>query len=225
MLTLHHLKSSQSFRIVWLFEELGMQYDLKIYKRVNLLAPEEYKRISPLGTSPTITDSDNGLALSESNAIIDYILDKAGPSTLNLRPAPGSPDRTRYLFWFHSMQGSLQPLLLIDALFLTIPKNAPWPVSSLLNVVGKKTRESFTKPRLTKLLDLAEENLTQDQFLAGPRFTAADITAIYPMDATFSLYPEYSTKYPMCKAWLDRMYARPHFQAALKKIGEEKVSL
>ncbi len=202
-----------------------MQYDLKIYKRVNLLAPEEYKRISPLGTSPTITDSDNGLALSESNAIIDYILDKAGPSTLNLRPAPGSPDRTRYLFWFHSMQGSLQPLLLIDALFLTIPKNAPWPVSSLLNVVGKKTRESFTKPRLTKLLDLAEENLTQDQFLAGPRFTAADITAIYPMDATFSLYPEYSTKYPMCKAWLDRMYARPHFQAALKKIGEEKVSL
>jgi glutathione S-transferase len=75
-ITLHHLEHSQSFRIVWLLEEIGMDYTLRIYPRTSdLKAPPEYKAISPLGVSPTITDGD--LALCESNAIIEYILDKA----------------------------------------------------------------------------------------------------------------------------------------------------
>ena len=89
MLTLHHLEYSQSFRILWLLEELGMEYTLKLYERdsKSSLAPADYKAISPLGTSPVITDGD--VVLAETNAIVDYILDKPGSD--RLRPAAGSP--------------------------------------------------------------------------------------------------------------------------------------
>ena len=60
MLTLHHLEYSQSFRILWLLEELGADYELKSYNRdpETNLAPDEYKALSPLGTAPVITDGD-----------------------------------------------------------------------------------------------------------------------------------------------------------------------
>ena len=100
MLTVHHLESSQSFRIIWLLEELEIPYKLELYKRdaSTNLAPPKYKDISPLGISPTITDDDNdNFTLSESNAIIDYILDRAetkkkqSEKMKNIRPNPSSP--------------------------------------------------------------------------------------------------------------------------------------
>src|SRR5829696_8372473 len=74
MLTVHHLGKSQSERIVWLCEELGIPYELKIYDRdpVTRLAPPEYKALHPLGAAPVITDGD--VVLAESGAIIEYIV-------------------------------------------------------------------------------------------------------------------------------------------------------
>ncbi|MEA2847549.1 MAG: glutathione S-transferase, partial [Rhodospirillaceae bacterium] len=56
MLTVHHLGKSQSERIVWLCEELGIPYELKRYERlpVTMLAPPEYKALHPLGAAPVI---------------------------------------------------------------------------------------------------------------------------------------------------------------------------
>ena len=70
MLTVHHLGKSQSERIVWLCEELGIPYELKCYARdsVTMLAPPEYKALHPLGSAPVITDGD--LVLAESGAIV-----------------------------------------------------------------------------------------------------------------------------------------------------------
>ena len=89
MITLHHLEKSQSIRILWLLEELGVPYEIKLYDRdpKTRLAPAEYKAISPLGTAPVITD--DGLTLAETNAIVDYICDKHDDG--RLRPAPGTP--------------------------------------------------------------------------------------------------------------------------------------
>jgi len=91
MLTLHHLENSQSIRILWLLEEVGLDYDFKMYDRdpKTMLAPDEYKALSPLGTAPVITDGS--ITLAESNAIIDYILDKADAKSW--RPASGSSAR------------------------------------------------------------------------------------------------------------------------------------
>ena len=70
MLTVHHLGISQSERIVWLCEELGLTYELKRYDRRadNRLAPDEYKKLHPMGIAPVITDGD--LVLGEGSTFV-----------------------------------------------------------------------------------------------------------------------------------------------------------
>ena len=86
MLTVHHLGISQSERIVWLCEELSIPYELKVYERdaVTRLAPPEYKALHPFGTAPVITDGK--VVLSESGAIIEYIVERYGKGRLAVRP-------------------------------------------------------------------------------------------------------------------------------------------
>src|SRR5258708_343255 len=109
MLTVHHLGRSQSERIVWLCEELGLDYELKRYERdpASRLAPPEYKALHPIGTAPVITDGD--LVLGESGAIIEYIIAKYGAGRL-ARQA-GHPEFVNYLYWFHYANASFQALL------------------------------------------------------------------------------------------------------------------
>ena len=113
MLTVHHLMVSQSDRIVWLCEELGLPYELKRYPRdpVTNMAPADYRALHPFGTAPVITDGD--LVLAESGAIIDYLCAKAGGK---LTVAPDAPNFADYLFWFHFANGSFMPALMIDML-------------------------------------------------------------------------------------------------------------
>ena len=60
MLTVHHLETSRSQRILWLLEELGQPYEVKRYERdpKTMLAPPELLAVHPLGKSPVITDGD-----------------------------------------------------------------------------------------------------------------------------------------------------------------------
>src|SRR3954467_7167626 len=103
MLTVHHLGRSQSERIVWLCEELGLRYELKRYERdpATRLAPPEYKALHPVGTAPVITDGD--LVLGESGAIIESLLASYGGARL-ARQA-GDPQFASYLYWFHFANG------------------------------------------------------------------------------------------------------------------------
>src|SRR6185437_15776810 len=98
MLTVHHLGVSQSDRIVWLCEELGIPYEMKKYDREpSGMAPPAYKALHPSGTAPIITDGD--LVLGESGAIIEYIIGRHGGGRL-----AGTADKANfadYLFWFH----------------------------------------------------------------------------------------------------------------------------
>ena len=95
MITVHHLNNSRSQRILWLLEELGLEYEIKPYQRdaKTMLAPPELRAVHPLGKSPVITDGD--LTLAESGAIIEYLADRYGAG--GSRPAFGSPERVRYL--------------------------------------------------------------------------------------------------------------------------------
>ena len=82
MLTVHHLATSQSDRIVWLCEELGIDYQLVRYDRdpVTRLAPAEYRALHAIGTAPVIEDGD--IVLGESGAIIEYIIQRYGNGRL-----------------------------------------------------------------------------------------------------------------------------------------------
>src|SRR5437868_13378123 len=111
MLTVHHLGISQSERIVWLCEELGLDYELKRYDRRadNPLAPDEYKALHPMGIAPVITDGE--LVLGESGAICDHISRKHGSGKLS--PGPADPEFADHRFWFHRSNRSFPAPLLM----------------------------------------------------------------------------------------------------------------
>lgn len=99
MIKLHHLNQSRSKRIIWLLEELGIDYDIVPYHRdsVTFLAPPELKSIHPLGKSPVI--EEDGRVITESGAITEYLIDKYASE--KLAPAKGSDDHLDYLQWLH----------------------------------------------------------------------------------------------------------------------------
>lgn len=214
MITLHHLEYSQSFRTLWLLEELGVDYELIRYNRdkKTKLAPPEYKAISPLGTAPVISDGD--LTLAESNAITDYILDQH-PNN-NLRPAHNHPDRAQYLFWFHASQGSMMPIVLMEAVMRIMHQRVPFFLKPIVSTLVEKMSNGFSKPRMTRLLEQAEKDLNNRDWLGGDTLSAADISMIYPMVAAQSR-GFLNEKYPQCLAWLARAQACESYKAAQKK--------
>ena len=82
MITLHHLNNSRSQRILWMLEELGVEYDIERYQRDSQtnLAPESLKKVHQLGKSPVITDGE--VTVAESGAIIDYLARKYSDKAL-----------------------------------------------------------------------------------------------------------------------------------------------
>lgn len=88
MITVHHLGISQSERILWLLEELGLEYKLVKYERDPVLSPESLKSLpgNETGTSPFIEDDAADVKLSESAAICEYIIHKYGGGRLALKP-------------------------------------------------------------------------------------------------------------------------------------------
>lgn len=212
-LTLHHLEFSQSFRILWLLEELGADYELKLYNRdpETSLAPADYKALSPLGTAPVITDGD--VVLAESNAIVDYILDKHPGSPL--RPKLEDPFRARYLFWFHASQGSLMSAAGIEMILRVLEERSPFPINKLLGAIFNKARNSFTGPRLKAIWDLAESDLGEAPWFGGNQITAADLVMSYPMEASRDR-GIFGSDHPNIMAWFERVEASPSYKAARK---------
>ncbi len=216
MLTLHHLEYSQSYRVLWLLEELGVDYDLKLYERdkQTRLAPADYKAVSPLGTAPVISDGD--LNLAETAAIFDYILDQHQGSSL--RPAAGSPARADYLFWFHASQGSLMPMLLMNLVLQMLQTKSPGLIRPLIKLVLGKASSGMVEPRVKLLLEKAEADLAATGWFAGDALSAADMMMSYPLESadTKGLL---KGKYPNCEAWVKRIKQVPSYQSAKEKDG------
>ena len=124
MITVHHLEHSRSQRVLWLLEELGLEYEIKRYERdrKTSLAPSELKRVHPLGKSPVI--DDDGRVVAESGAIIEYLVDRHGQG--RLAPPAGSDERLRYTYWLHFAEGSAMPPLLFTLVCEKV-KTAPMP--------------------------------------------------------------------------------------------------
>jgi len=217
MITLHHLENSQSIRILWLLEEIGAPYGFEMYDRdvETMLAPQSYKELSPLGTAPVITDG--GLALSESNAIIDYIVDKSNRP--DLRPAADDPLRAEYLFWFHTAQGTLQPMQTFGFVLGLAAQRSPFLVRPIIGKVEQALKSVFIQPRLKAVLSAMEAQLTTSEFLAGGRFTAADIAMGYTLHMA-KMRGGLDSDYPKILDYVTRMEARPAWKAALEKDGK-----
>ncbi len=207
MLTLHHLGRSQSERIVWLCEELGLDYELKRYSRRadNRMAPPEYQALHPMGTAPILTDGD--VVLGESGAICDYVIQTHGEGRLAVQR--GEPGFADYLYWFHFANGTLQPVILqVWSLERVDPsdKNAPL----------RMARERFSRVFAT-----VEQRLGEVPYLAGEALTAADIMIVFSL-TTMRLFNRYDlSAWPNILAYLQRIGARPAYRRAMQKADPD----
>lgn len=223
MITLHHLEKSQSIRILWLLEELEVPYEVKLYDRdpVTRLAPAAYKAVSPLGTAPVITDGD--VTLAETNAIVDYICD--GHDTGRIRPAPGTAERADYLFWFHTSQGSFQPLLTNLFVLKAMTMRAPFLVRGVAKGMVGGLDKAFFGPRLSALMKEIERTLAQRTWFAGDRLTAADIVMGYSMEVAAHRGGMDEANFPNAHRWLKQMRETPSYIRALEKDGKGTILL
>lgn len=217
MITVHHLENSQSIRILWLLEELGVDYELKHYKRVGpqTLAPEEYKNLHQIGTSPTVTDGE--LVLPETGAIMDYILDKYPSATL--RPEPNSSQRVRYLYWMHATQASFMPLMLDALIFKRMISKAPFFLRPVMSFVVNKVRDGYLWVRYRRHLGYIEQELSRSTWLSGEELTAADIVMGYCLEVA-EVRGGIGKEYPNVQEFLKRIRKRSAYQRAVEKGGE-----
>ncbi|TRD13664.1 glutathione S-transferase family protein [Palleronia caenipelagi] len=207
MLTIHHLAESQSERIVWLCEELGLDYEFRRYERDpdTKLAPREYRNLHPAGTAPVVTDQDQ--AMAESGAIMEYLIARYGDG--KLAPDPDSHDFSRYKFWMHYANGSF------TAAGLTL---------LVANMLGRnKSNETVEGllDRYSRGFDLVEDQLGRTDYLAGERFTPADIIMLYPLSNLRKGLDVSLDKYPNLARYLIRLSERPAYQRMVKTIAPD----
>ncbi|MBC7471029.1 MAG: glutathione S-transferase [Ramlibacter sp.] len=217
MIVVHHLNNSRSQRVLWLLEELGLQYEVRRYERdpATMLAPPELRAVHPLGKSPVITDGDKVLA--ESGAILEYLVEAHGH--VQLVPPPGTPERLRYRYWMHYAEGSAMPPLLLKLVFDRIGKaRMPFFARPVARAIAAKARDSFIQPQIDLHLDFMEGELERSTWFAGDAFTAADVQMSFPLEAA-AARGGLSLLRPRLMEFLSRIQARPAYQRALTRGG------
>ena len=201
MIVVHHLGISQSDRIVWLCEELGLDYRLERYDRdpVTRLAPPAYRALTPFGTAPVINDGD--LVLGESGAIVEYLIETHGQGRLAVHA--GEPGYADYLFWFHFANGSLMPAAMVDMVVQLAASDHP-----LLTAMRQRIDRAYAQ---------LEARLGEVPWLAGEAFTAADILTIFPLTTMRLFAPRDLAPTPNVRAYLRRISERPAYRRAMDK--------
>jgi len=218
MLLVHHLNNSRSQRLLWLLEELGLEYEIKRYQRdpKTMLAPPELRKIHPLGKSPVL--EDNGTKVAESGAIAEYVLDRYEAKGL-LRPAPGTPERLRFTYWLHYAEGSAMTPLLLALIFNRIPKQPmPFFVKPVAKGIADKVLNTLVNPQLKNHLEFMEGELAKSAWFAGESFSAADIQMSFVAEA-FAARGGLDAGKPRMWDWLKRIHARPAYQRAVERGG------
>ena len=223
MLTLHHLETSRSHRILWLLQELGVPYELRCYQRDPLtrLAPPELKHIHPLGKSPVLTDGE--LVVAESGAILEYLAECYGaqaPAELaHLEPARGTPAHRQCRFWMHYAEGSLMNWLVMQLVFDSIPRQPmPFFVRPVARALCAGVQHKLIQPNVQAALAFMENHLAQHRWFAGEHLSLADFQMSFAVEAALARRAAASA-WPHLHAYLQRIQARPAYQQALAKGG------
>ena len=218
MIVVHHLNNSRSQRILWLLEELGLEYEIKRYQRdpKTMLAPAELKAVHPLGKSPVITDGEATVA--ESGAIIEYLLQRYGNG--RLLPVAGTPERLRYTYFLHFAEGTAMSPLLMKLVFDRI-ESGPMPffAKPIARGIARKVKDTFIMPNIRAQLDFLEAELGKSSWFAGSEFSAADIQMSFPLEAAASR-GGLGSQYPKLEAFLQKIHARPAYGQALERGGK-----
>lgn len=208
MITIHHLGVSQSDRVVWLMEELGLPYELKWYDRgEDFLAPAEYRALHPAGTAPIIEDGD--LVLGESTAIVEYLSQRYGQGRLSVPVS--APDYPHYLYWMQ-FNNNLQSILFIKVAFQSTGAE-PGMDNPMM---------ATTMRREDGIYNALEQRLGESEYLGGPQFSCADIMSMFNLTSLAMLGARaVDDSLPNTQAYLQRVTSRPAYQKAMAIAGPE----
>lgn len=206
MITIHHLGVSQSDRIVWLMEELGLPYALKWYDRgEDFLSPPEYRALHPAGTAPIITDGD--LVMAESTAIVEYISQRHGGGRLSVDP--GDPDYPHYLYWMQ-FNNNLQTTLFIKLAVQSTGVEAD--AGNMMMTTTLRREEGIYRA--------LEQRLEESEYLGGPQFSCADIMSLFNLTSLAMLGArKVDESMPNTLAYVEKVTARPAYQKAMAIAG------
>lgn len=217
MIVVHHLNNSRSQRVLWLLEELGVEYEIRRYQRdaTTMLAPPELREVHPLGKSPVITD--DGVTVAESGAIVEYLVERYGNG--RLVPAAGTPEKLRYTYWLHFAEGSAMLPLVMKLIFGRL-ETAPMPffIKPVAKGIASKVKAGFIEPNIKAQLDYMEAELKKTTWFAGNEFTAADIQMSFPVEAA-QARGGLDMMRPKLMGFLERIHAMPSYKRAIEKGG------
>ncbi len=218
MLHLHHLENSRSFRIVWLLEELKVDYQLTRYKRTKAyLAPEILKRIHPLGHAPILQVNEQ--ILVESGFIIEYLL-KHYDQQHHFKPVDNDNAAwENYTFWLHYSEAKAMPPLVMRLVFNKIVDRTPLLIRPAVKFMRRGVEKSFIADNILATLKLMEQHLQANLWFAGESFSAADIQMYFVAVAAKSRTPLGDGSYINIMNWLKRCQQRNAFKQAEAKGG------
>ena len=217
MIVVHHLEHSRSQRILWLLEELDAEYKIESHKRnaKTSLAPDDLRKIHPLGKSPMIVDGNSTVA--ESGAIVEYLLDKFDDGTL--RPTHGSAEFLNYRYWLHYAEGTFATLMMLSLMVNRI-ESAPMPffAKPVANKIAAQIRGAYLDANVERNIGFMDASLAGSEWFCGDSFTAADIQMSFSVEAALARMTSAAAS-PNLAAFKKRIELRPAYQRALEKGG------
>jgi len=201
---IYHSPGSRSVRVIWLFEELDLPYELEQF---NLGAPEmrspEYLKVHPMGRVPALEDGDQ--TIFESGAIVQYVLAKYGDGALV--PETDSSEFGDYLQWLHYAEGMLMPqinVLVVETVFLSEERRNQVNIDRAMKL-------------LNRMLVAVDAHLAGRDYLAG-EFSGADIMTGHACSVSKRLGADVS-ELANVTAYIERIEARPALVAAREHNG------
>jgi glutathione S-transferase len=202
----HHLDYSRSLRVLWLLEELGLDYEVQTWQRdENFRAPSHASQVHPLGRFPIV--EVDGRTLAESGAVLEFFANREG----KLKPTD-EEEALECNFFMHYAEGSVMPPLLVRLIFTRL-RTAPMPffIKPIARGIADKIDASYTNPALDLHLGFIDRTLAERPFFSGESFSIADIQMFYPVEAALS---RANGNLPHMSAWRERVTSRPAYGRA-----------
>lgn len=224
---------------MWLLEELGIPYELKMYKRdENFRAPAELEKVHPLGKAPVVEligpDGSNTL-LAETGHIFEYLCGQHDASS-KLAPATDA-EKEKVGYYFSYAEGSLQWLLVLLLVNTTAKEKSPWFARFLVSRVLGRINSQYYLVEVHKNLAylesvMAEQHAQNKKYFVGDKLTGADIILSFPLYENLFYNPRLvervgelgeglAEKYPHLKKWADDMSIEPGLLKASAATASE----